>query len=212
MAIGNPTNVPSAGELRSSVQVLQNNPTQDAAGGWVDNYSIVYSCRGMLRQQSGHRSLEVSQLVTQQTYKLFIRYTTSFAINTNTRLIVDGNNYSIVNWEKVDQKPHWYKFILAVNPLPIVASSGSGSTSGNGSSTIQPSILGATSADFINDATCPLETLNGMDIDIYWVEGQKMLTEGTDWTPYPTGGFIITIPGFKSSKAIYHFDIFLKAN
>lgn len=110
----NDTSVP-AGQLRSNVQFQQNAPTQDGSGGWIDNYTTSYTCRGRLLQLSGRRSDEDQEIVRNQQYELVVRYTTAITVDINTRVIVDGGTYLIVNFEKVNQQPHWYRFIISKN-------------------------------------------------------------------------------------------------
>lgn len=101
-------------DMRSNVQFQQNTPTSDGAGGMVDSYATFYTCRGRFLQMSSNRALEAQEIVRNAKFELVVRYTTAIVIDQSTQLIIDGGTYLIVSSEKVDQRPHWYRFIVSL--------------------------------------------------------------------------------------------------
>ncbi len=81
-----------------------------------------------------------------------------------------------------------------------------------GTLTVAPGTYVYTSADFISATECPVPALDGQSIIIFWNDTPKYLTEGTDWSAYPGGGFQILIPDFDSATATFTFYVTLKAN
>jgi len=80
--------------------------------------------------------------------------------------------------------------------------------SGGGVTTTGLQKLRVTSADFINATDCPLTAFDGLDLDIYWNEGNKWLDPATEWAVLVGGGFKVTIPDFDATADTYHFLIF----
>ena len=79
----------------------------------------------------------------------------------------------------------------------------------NSSGTSGGDILPMTSANFINSTDCPISSLNGTNLRIYFGEQQKFLEQdASEWTPLTGGGFRITIPNFDSTLTNYHFYVF----
>lgn len=88
--------------------------------------------------------------------------------------------------------------------LTQLADSASGGT-GNGSVLVQ-----VTSANFINATDCPLVTLAGQSIAVYFNENQKFIEQdASEWHDLPGGGFSVDIPNFDATKAVYHFYVFV---
>ena len=78
-----------------------------------------------------------------------------------------------------------------------------GGGGGNGSTTVQ-----VTSADFTNATDCPLTTLAGKRIAVFFNENQKYIEKDDgEWSDLPGGGFRVLIPGFDSTTANYHFYV-----
>lgn len=78
-----------------------------------------------------------------------------------------------------------------------------GGGGGNGSTTVQ-----LTSADFTNATDCPLTTLAGKNIAVFFNENQKYIEKDAgEWADLAGGGFRVLIPGFDSTTANYHFYV-----
>lgn len=78
-----------------------------------------------------------------------------------------------------------------------------------GSITGYPNLTAVTSADFTNATDCPMPTLGGATIQVYWNEGNRFLEkDASEWTDLVMGGFSVTLAGFDSTAANYHFKVF----
>lgn len=82
-----------------------------------------------------------------------------------------------------------------------------GGGGGNGSVVVK-----LTSANFVipsggTAATdCPLTTLAGKSIAVFWNENQRYIEKDAgEWTDLPGGGFRVLIPEFDASTANFHF-------
>lgn len=76
-----------------------------------------------------------------------------------------------------------------------------GGGAGNGSILVQ-----ITSANFINATDCPLTTLAGKNIAVFWNENSAFLEKDKgEWADLAGGGFRILVPDFDSTKANFHF-------
>lgn len=79
-----------------------------------------------------------------------------------------------------------------------------GGGGGNGSVVIELS-----SANFINATDCPLTTLAGKNIAVFFNENQRFIIKADgEWSDLPGGGFRVGIPGFDSTLQNYHFYAF----
>lgn len=107
----------SVGDMRTSAQFQSNAPVANASGGTADNYTTFYTCRGRLRQQSGSRKDEQTELVRNRNFEFVCRFCLAIknGVDTNTRVLIGSDTYVIVNFELVDQLNHWYQFILSKN-------------------------------------------------------------------------------------------------
>lgn len=68
--------------------------------------------------------------------------------------------------------------------------------------------LEVTSADFSDATNCPLTSLDGKNLRVFWNDLNRFLMQGTDWNPLVGGGFTILIPGFNSIDGTYTFYVF----
>lgn len=93
------------------------------------------------------------------------------------------------------------RILLLITDLADAASGGSG----NGSV-----LVPVTSANFTNATDCPLTTLAGQSIAVYFNENQKFIQkDASEWHDLPGGGFSIDIPNFDATEATYHFYVFV---
>jgi len=67
-----------------------------------------------------------------------------------------------------------------------------------------------TSANFVNDTDCPLTSLAGKNLAIFWNELQRFLIKAdNEWEDLPGGGFKIKMTGFEASSNNYHLYAFV---
>lgn len=114
----------SIGQMRSVVVFRSNTPTVNATasrdavttGGQNDVYADFLTTRGRLRKDSGNRHLEQGMIDSEDHYNLICRFQPGLEmfLKVNGKVVVDGRNYTIDNWERVDQISHIYKFKLNI--------------------------------------------------------------------------------------------------
>ena len=102
----------SIGEMRQSGTLRKNNPVNNTSGGQSDNYSDVLTCRGRFRQRSANKSLEQGDIVQNKTFEWVCRFQAAIVLDVDSAWVIGGVYYRITSWEKVEQMPHFYKFIL----------------------------------------------------------------------------------------------------
>jgi hypothetical protein len=73
---------------------------------------------------------------------------------------------------------------------------------------ITPGPMAVTSLDFSTSTQCPIPSLNGMALSIFWNDLNRYLIPGTEWSPLAGGGFTVLIPGFDASTTNYSFYLF----
>lgn len=79
----------------------------------------------------------------------------------------------------------------------------------SGASAAAGDILPLTSANFIDATNCPIPSLNGINLRIYYGEANRFLEQDQgEWQPYTGGGFTVLVEGFDSTKQNYHFYVF----
>lgn len=83
-----------------------------------------------------------------------------------------------------------------------LADAGSGG-SGNGSVVVE-----LTSANFINATDCPLTSLAGQRIAVFFNENSRFIIKASgEWSDLAGGGFRVGIPGFDSTTQNFHFYV-----
>lgn len=102
----------NTGEMRSRGNFLKNTPVANNSGGFDDDFAIVLTCRGRLRQNHGKKSMEQGEIVQDKTFEWVCRYQAAIAIDADSAWMIDGQQYRISNWELVNQIPEWYRFTL----------------------------------------------------------------------------------------------------
>lgn len=105
------------GDMRSKAEFQSNAPIADGAGGFTDNFTTFYTCRGRLQQIDGRRSEEVMEIVRNKKFELVVRYSTELfpQLTVGTRVLIGTTVYTIDTFELVEQKPHWIAITLATN-------------------------------------------------------------------------------------------------
>lgn len=103
----------SIGEMKQTGILRKNNPINNASGGQDDNYTDVLTCRGRFRQRSANKSLEQGDIVQNKSFEWICRYQAAIILDVDSIWVIGGVSYRIAGWEKVDQVPHLYRFILS---------------------------------------------------------------------------------------------------
>jgi|GEM_PF-1875914 len=102
----------SIGDMREAVVFQQNQPIDNASGGQDDNWVTTATTRGKLTKIKGGKSIEAGSLQFDKGYNLECRYQSDLVINQDTRALINGQPYQIMDWELVDQKRHLFTFSL----------------------------------------------------------------------------------------------------
>lgn len=80
---------------------------------------------------------------------------------------------------------------------------------------IAPAIFPVTSANFTTATDCPIPSLIGQTIQIFWNEQNRFLEKdaagGAEWTDLPGGGFRVLITGFDKALDNFHFYVSLSS-
>lgn len=71
-----------------------------------------------------------------------------------------------------------------------------------------PPAIQVTQVNFTSATDCPIPSLNGHSLAIFWNDANRFLIPGTDFTPYVGGGFTILIPGFDATSINVFMTIF----
>lgn len=100
------------GDMRQSGTLRQNTPVDDQSGGQADNYADVLTCRGRLRKLKGNKSLEDADVVINKGYEWVCRFQAGIVVDKDSAWVIAGVFYRISDFEKVDEIPHFYRFIL----------------------------------------------------------------------------------------------------
>lgn len=108
---------PHIGELRDSGQLQINTPVAQGAG-FKDSFATLLTCRGRLTKYKGDRSLNSSEVNINASWEWVCRFQAAIDEVTNKksiRWIIDGRKFSVNNYELIDQKKRYYRFILLEN-------------------------------------------------------------------------------------------------
>jgi hypothetical protein len=108
---------PHIGQLRQSGQLQVNTPTQQGAG-FKDNFSTLLTCRGQLEKLRGNRSMNNAEVEINAAWEWICRYQLAIDNVTNKksiRWIIDGRRFTVNDYELIDHKKKYYRFILLEN-------------------------------------------------------------------------------------------------
>jgi len=100
------------GEMRQTGTFRKNTPVNNLSGGQDDHYTDVCTCRGRFRQRSANKNLEQGDIVQNKSFEWVCRFQSAIVIDADSAWVIGGVYYRISSWEKVDQQPHFYQFIL----------------------------------------------------------------------------------------------------
>lgn len=109
--------IPHIGEMRQSGQLQSNNPTQQGAGK-KDSYVTVLTCRGRLQKINGNRYFDQAETTINSSWEWICRFQNAINSVSNKksmRWVIDGRMFSVNNYELIDQKRRYYRFVLLEN-------------------------------------------------------------------------------------------------
>lgn len=87
---------------------------------------------------------------------------------------------------------------MALNTILHLINQNAGS-GGGGSGSASFATTFVTGASFSSATNCPIVSLNGFLLAIFYNDANKYLKKGVDWTPLVGGGFTILMPGFNAT-------------
>lgn len=100
------------GQMRSVVVFKVNQPVDNTDGGQDDNYVETVRTRGWLTQRTGKKSIEAGVIQFNKSYVLYCRYQSNILLNSDTRVVVDGQEFLINDFELQNQIKHIYLLTL----------------------------------------------------------------------------------------------------
>lgn len=98
--------------MRQTGTLRKNTPAANNNGGYDDHYADVLTCRGKLAQLKASKAMEQGEIVQNKEFEWICRFQTAIVIDADSIWVIAGQIYRIADWEKVDQRPHWYRFTL----------------------------------------------------------------------------------------------------
>ena len=91
--------------------VLQKNtPVDDNAGGQTDLWTDVLTTRCSLEKETGRLQDGAGKMEYIKDYELVCRYQSAIVIDADSRWVINGQAYKIMDYEQVDMLPHFYTF------------------------------------------------------------------------------------------------------
>lgn len=108
---------PHIGKLRQSGQLQINTPVQQGAG-FKDAFTTLLTCRGDLTKLRGSRGLNSAEVEINAEWEWICRYQTAINGVTNKksiRWIIDGRYFTVNDYELIDHKKRYYRFVLLEN-------------------------------------------------------------------------------------------------
>jgi head-tail adaptor len=106
--------IPTIGEMRQVVKFENVTKTTDATGGNEEGFSDWFTCRGCLQKNNSRRPFEMGVDIIVNDYDLFIPWRSEFEsdISRDTQVIFQNRNFSVVNWELIQEERRVYKIHL----------------------------------------------------------------------------------------------------
>jgi hypothetical protein len=108
---------PHIGQLRQTGSLQVNTPVQQGAGK-KDSYATFLTCRGSLNKLRGQRILDSGEVVISSGWEWICRYQSAIADIDNKKAIrwqIDGRFFTVTDYEIIDQKHRYFRFILLEN-------------------------------------------------------------------------------------------------
>jgi Phage head-tail joining protein len=117
MAVSKPVFNPA--DMKFSAQFQNNQPTQDGGGGWTDNFVTFVTTRCALIKVSGSDGFPSGKMEYIKSYTLICRAQKAFGqapngsidghlISTDCRILINGQQYDIDDYELIDFIPHFF--------------------------------------------------------------------------------------------------------
>jgi len=102
---------PSIGDMRSVVVFTLPTKATDTTGGRTEAYTSTITTRGKLTRKDGFRSFDTGYDKQVSVYDLFVYWRKDMEANLTKDVTVtyDGKNYSVVDYELVDERRSLYK-------------------------------------------------------------------------------------------------------
>jgi len=100
------------GEFRHVGIFQKNQPADNDSGGQDDNWVNIVTTRGRLEKTKGGKGIEEGSLQFNKSYVWICRYQSDLVIDQDTRLMIDGHPYQIMDFELENQIRHIYIFNL----------------------------------------------------------------------------------------------------
>lgn len=108
---------PHIGQLRQSGQLQTNTPTQQGAGR-KDVFTTLLTCRGKLIKLRGNRGLNSAEVEINAGWEWICRFQSaieSVPQKKSIRWIIDGRYFTVNDYELIDHKHRYYRFVLLEN-------------------------------------------------------------------------------------------------
>lgn len=108
---------PHIGQLRQTGQLQTNAPVAQGAG-FKDSYSTLLTCRGKLSKLKGGRVLDNGEVVFDNAWEWIIRFQPAIENITtkkSIRWLIEGRKFTVNDYNPIDQKRRYYRFILLEN-------------------------------------------------------------------------------------------------
>lgn len=97
-------------DMKFSGTLQKNIPVDDGAGGQTDSWTDVLTTRCSLRKLSGRLYDGMGKMEYTRDYELICRFQTGIVIDPDSRWIISGQAYKIMDYDQVDMTPHFYSF------------------------------------------------------------------------------------------------------
>lgn len=108
---------PNIGRLRDTGQLQVNTPVQQGAG-FKDSFSTLLTCRGQLTKIRGNRGLNSAEVEINAAWEWICREQAAInnvANKKSIRWVINGRRFSVNDYELIDQKNRYYRFVLLEN-------------------------------------------------------------------------------------------------
>lgn len=102
------------GNLDKVVVFMVNNSTDLGAGG-KDNYVALLTTRGYLTKGGGSRSSAFSDILSGESFTLYVRQQRLLTANLTTSLkaVINGQTYTMQGWEDIEDKHLYYRLNMS---------------------------------------------------------------------------------------------------
>jgi hypothetical protein len=102
-------------DMRFLGALQQNQPISDGSGGQTDNWVTIVTTRCSLVKRSGKLMNNAGRIEYFKDYILVCRFQAAIVISTDSQWVINGEEYDIKDYDKVDLIPHLYQFTVTKN-------------------------------------------------------------------------------------------------